>query len=229
MKDNNGLLYFDESSRGEEICFNIPRNSEKKSIFYKFKDDPDYIIKKSLISINEEELLYMLSKFNEIIDMVHKTKLPTMYYKENDITSGSIVYHFEEAKTLYEISKSKKLDKLMEVYKKDDDELHNLFILHNEMLDILEELYDNGVCYFDSNSTNFVFKDNNVHLIDFDPKYIYYGQKKKYLLQTLLSFDGLIDKIDNRLINYDEYLYFPVSFNGFRKHLVKIENRVRKR
>ena len=189
----------------------------------------NYIIKKSLCHFDKEKLLYMLSIFNEIKDNVHKTKLPTMYYKENNIISGSIVYHHKESKTLYEISRTKKLEKLMEVYKRDDDKLHNLFILYNEILDILEELYDNGVCYFDSNSTNFVFKDNDVNLIDFDPQYIYFRKSRGPLLQTLCSFDGLVDKMNNRFLAHDEFIYLPSGFNGFRKHLVKVENRVRKR
>ena len=229
MKDNNGLLFFDDSSKGKEIDFNIPYNKDRKSIFYEFNEDPNYIIKKSLCHFDKEKLLYMLSIFNEIKDNVHKTKLPTMYYKENNIISGSIVYHHKESKTLYEISRTKKLEKLMEVYKRDDDKLHNLFILYNEILDILEELYDNGVCYFDSNSTNFVFKDNDVNLIDFDPQYIYFRKSRGPLLQTLCSFDGLVDKMNNRFIAHDEFIYLPSGFNGFRKHLVKVENRVRKR
>ena len=38
MKDNNGLLFFDDSSKGKEIDFNIPYNKERKSIFYEFNE-----------------------------------------------------------------------------------------------------------------------------------------------------------------------------------------------
>ena len=228
MKDNNGLLWFNESSKGQEIEFIIPGTKQRNSTFYEFIDNPNFIIKKESKDFNREELLYMLSIFNDVNDNVIKTDLPTMYYKENDLICGSIVPYYGNSKTLYEISKTKKLEKLMEVYKKDDDVIHNLFMLQDEILDIMEELFDNNICYYDSNSTNFVFKDGNVHLIDFDPKYIYFDQKRRHLYQTLLGLDTLFDKINNRLLSYDEFPYIPRSFNGFRKHLVKIENKVRK-
>ena len=132
MKDNNGLLYFDETSKGKEIKFIIPGNEPPSSDFYNFIYNPNLIIKKSLVDFDRDKLLYMLNRFNEIKDKVKKTDLPTMVYIENNIISGSIVPYYEDSKTLFDISKTKKLEKLMEVYKKDDDRIHNLFILYND-------------------------------------------------------------------------------------------------
>jgi tRNA A-37 threonylcarbamoyl transferase component Bud32 len=103
-----------------------------------------------------------------------------------------------------------------------------MFILYNEILDIIEELYDNNIDYYDSNSTNFVFKDNNVHLIDFDYKHISYKNNRKSLYKVLIGIDDLVDRMNNRFLAHDEFIYFPRSFNSMRKHLVKLENRIRK-
>ena len=40
---------------------------------------------------------------------------------------------------------------------------------------------------------------------------------------------ALINLMTQRFFYYDEVLYFPRSIEGMRKHLVKLENKVRKR
>lgn len=226
--DNKGLSYFNETSKGEEITFKLS-GLEIKSEFYKLIDNPNYIIKKSFREINSEALLDMLYRFSEIKDKITLTDLPISYYLEDNVIAGSVIPYYEDSENLYNISKTKELSNLSKVYKRDDDNIRNLFILYSEIIDIIEELYDNGICYYDSNSTNFVFKDNKVHLIDFDPSYIKFNTRRKATIQTLSGIDDLADRMNGRFLSYDEWPYLPRSFNNLRKHLVKIENRVRKR
>ena len=40
---------------------------------------------------------------------------------------------------------------------------------------------------------------------------------------------ALINLMTERFFCYDEVLYFPRSIEGMRKHLIKLENKVRKR
>ena len=225
--DNKGLYYFDEKSIGKEIVFSLGK-LEIKSKFYEIIDNPFLIIKKS-DNINEDELLSMLLRFKDLYEHIEKTDLPVNYYKEKGIIKGQVIPYYEDSINLYNISKTKELDNLMNVYKKDDDKVHNLFLLYNDIVDIMEELYENGIYYYDSNSTNFVFKDNKVHLIDFDPKYVFFNKSKRRLIQTLAGIDDLVDRMNGRFLSHDEFIYMPRSFNGLRKHLVKIENRVRKK
>ena len=226
--DNNGLSFFNETNKGEEINFKL-NGLDIKSDFYKLIDNSNYIIKKSFKGINSEALLNMLSKFNEINNKIILTDLPVSYYIEDNKIVGSVIPYYEDSENLYNISITKDLNNLMKVYKRDDDNIHNLFILYSEIIDIIEELYDNGVCYYDSNSTNFVFKDNKVHLIDFDPGYIKFNTRRKATIQTLSGIDDLADRMNGRFLSYDEWPYLPRNFNKLRKHMIKIENRVRKR
>ena len=226
VKSNN-IAYLDESHKGEEIKFSLNK-LEIKSKFYEILDDPFFIIKQYEVS-DEEALFKMLLRFKEVHEHIEKTDLPISYYKENNITSGQIIPYYEDSANLYNLSMTKNLDRLMEVYKKDDDKVHNLFLLYQDIVDIIEELWDYDILYQDSNSTNFVFKDNKVHLIDFDPKYVILKNKKKSFIQTLCGLDDLADRMNGRFLGYDEFIYMPNSFKGLRKHLVKVENRVRKR
>jgi len=224
---NNGLLYLDESSKGEEVTFSL-KNLNINSKFYEVIDNPYYIIKQYNVK-NKEALFRMLLRFNEVVDKIERTDLPTMYYQENNFVNGQVIPYYDESANLYNLSLTKDLDELMKWYKKDDDKIHNLFLLYNDIIDIIEELRDYGILYEDSNSTNFVFKDNKVHLIDFDPKYVILKNNRKAFIQTMCGIDDLVDRMNNRFLNHDEYFYMPHSFNGLRKHFVKIENKIRKR
>ena len=58
-----------------------------------------------------------------------------------------------------------------------------------KVLNIIKELYDNGIIYVDIKSDNIVIKDNIFHLIDFDERYVKFRDSKyQYMhLKHLLS------------------------------------------
>ena len=228
--DKNGLVYYDEKDKGNEVDFHLPKNFEIKSKFFEVIDNPSVIIKQPLTDFNEDRELEMLIEFNKVHDDIKKTDLPVSYYKENNDIVGTVVPYYDKSISLYTLSKKRdsRLYQLMEVYKRDDDAIRNLFILYREIIDLMEELYNYGICYYDSNSTNYVIKDNNVHLIDFDPKHISFETKRRNLYQVLIGIDDLIDRMNNRFVLYDEFPFLPHTFDGLRKHLIKIENKVRK-
>lgn len=225
--DQYGINCYDENDRGKEIVFFLGGKLEIKSKFYEIINEPNNIIKcPSLIDYDKE--IEMLQRFNDIRKDVKKTDLPSGYYQEKSIIRGEVIPYYMEAPTLFDLSIDKDKSKINNYYYKSDDKIRNMFILYNEILDIIEELYDNNICYYDSNSTNFVFKDNNVHLIDFDYKHISYKKNRRSLYKVLIGIDDLVDRMNNRFLAHDEFIYFPRSFNSMRKHLVKLENRIRK-
>ena len=224
--DNKGLSYYDESSKGEEIVFSLDKLIIR-SKFYELLDNPNYIIKKTKVD-NIDSLLNMLLRFNEVNDSIHKTDLPINYYMENDTVNGMIIPYYKDSITLYSLSKTYELKNLMKYYYHDDDMLHNLYLLYNDIIDVIEELYENGICYYDSNATNFVFKDNKVHLIDFDYKYLSFNINNRNKHTTVDGLYGLIDKMNGRFLLRNDLIHIFNSFDSLRKYLVKKENKIRK-
>ena len=230
--DNQGLPYFNELDKGKQIVFNVPKNQNKKTIksnFYELLTLKDYLIKYSNTTLNNEAYFTMLKIFKDIQNKINLTDLPIGYYKENEILKGTIIPYYKSSISLLETTKNKNLNDLNKFYHHDDDKLHNLYILLNKILDILEELQDNGISYIDSNPSNFLIKDNQIKLIDFDPKYLLYGLNNKNINATLKRFDDLVYvlHLDFKIANLP--IYKAKNFKTMRKHLVKLENKMRKR
>lgn len=230
--DDLGIPYFNKSDKGEQIFCTLPKSRYKKttnSYFYKLLTLKDYIIKYSKKEISKDEYLNMLKVFQDVKENITLTDFPIGYYEEESILKGTIIPYYQDSISLLQTTENKSLADLKKYYYHDDDDLHNLYVLLNNILDILEELQNNGISYIDSNPSNFLIKDNQIKLIDFDPKYLYYGLNNKNICATLLRFDDLIFflhlnfKLDNLAIHQSK------NFKAMRKHLVKLENKMRKK
>ncbi|MBP5683830.1 MAG: hypothetical protein J6X02_01060 [Bacilli bacterium] len=231
--DKNGLIYYTQHDKGEEIIFEKDinkKNPDEISRFYKLNNHPELIIKYAIKNFDNEKVRYMLRTFMELQKRVYLTKLPTSYYMEDGIMKGTIIPYYDKGISLNTVSLTKKIDELMKYYYHDEDILHNLFILFSDIMDILEELVDNNVIYFDTNPGNFVLINNRIQLIDFDPEYdrIVYEVNKKNIVKMLIEFDRLVFLVTKRFGIADLCYYNPRNIQSYRKHLVKIENKIRK-
>ena len=230
--DSQGLPYFNISDKGKKIIFHTPNNKNKKtnkSSFYELLTLKDYLIKYSHTVLDKDTYFMMLKTFKDTQDKITLTNLPIGYYEEKDTLKGTIIPYYKDSISLAEITESKNLDNLSKYYFHDDDKLHNLYILLNNILDILEELQNNGICYIDSNPSNFLIKDNQIKLIDFDPKYILYGLNNKNINATLTRFDDLVFYLHLHFQLDNLAIYKAKNFKTMHKHLVKLENKMRKR
>ena len=226
-----GLLCYDESDKGEEIILSEgPRKKtdSSKSQFFRVINDPNHIIKYSVTGLNVDATVKMLGHFQLVKNSVTMTDLPTSLYKEDGKITGIVIPYYENGQSLYNISETHSLEELSKYFKHDDDELHNLFILLSNILDILEELKDNDILYTDSNMGNFIFKDNKVHLIDFEPPYVLHEQNKENIKKVLHWYDTLMFLLNRRFELIELCSYKPKDFEHMRKRLVKVENKVRK-
>ena len=230
--DYIGLTSFNELDKKKQIFFKNPiTKSEKvvKSDFYNLATLDNYIIKIPHKKLNKEDYLTMLKIFNELKDKITLTDFPIGYYEEDEILKGTVIPYYKNSVALLDIVESKSLDVLKKYYYHNDDKLHNLYILLNEILTILEELQNNNISYIDSNPSNIIIKDNQVKLIDFEPQYLRYGSNNQNIKTTLYRFDDLVYclhsdfKLDNLVI------YQAKNFTTMRKHLVKLENKIRKK
>lgn len=226
--DNNGFTYYDETSKGELVTFSNIDNIKINNNFFHLLDNPNYIIKKS-DDLNLDRLMIMLDRFNKLKNVIKLTDFPLSYYMENNKIEGTVIPYYPDTIPLYTISKTRKISNLTPLYNHDEDCIRNVFCLYNDILDIFQELLDNGVFYYDSNSTNFVFSNNEVKLIDFDPKRVLFDGIHKEYKTVIDGVYALINLMTERFFYYEEVLYFPRSIEGMRKHLVKLENKVRKK
>jgi len=229
--DNNGLIYFDEISKGKEILFPIIQNKKEKnskSTFYELLKFENYLIK-CTPTLDKAKVFTMLRLFNELKEKITLTDLPIGYYQENKTFKGTIVPYYTNSISLYQITKNYDLINLNNYYLHDDDIIHNLYLLFYDILDILEELQNNGISYLDSNPSNIILKDNQVKLIDFEPQYLKYGINKNNIKETLSRYDDLIFHTHLNFGLDNLAIYNSKDFKAMRKHLIKLENRIRKK
>ena len=230
--DNNNLIFFDKTSKGQEIKFEntqAKKPKQEKSKFYEVLEHPEYIIKYSQKKLKDYDIYKMLTIFSKLKEKITSTDLPIAHYQEDNILKGIVVPYYNDSVSLYQITSTKNLNELTKYYHHDDDKLHNLYLLLNDALNILEELQNNNICYIDSNPGNFILKDNQVKLIDFEPNYLKYGLTNENIKILLERYDDLI---------CNSHLYFQLdnlpiykakNFKIMRNHLIKLENKTRKR
>ena len=230
--DDFGIPYFNESDKGKQIFHTLPKSRYKKttnSYFYELLTLKDYIIKYSKKEIPKDEYLNMLKIFKDTKEKITLTDFPIGYYEEGNIFKGTIIPYYPNSISLLQTTENRTLADLKKHYYHDDDNLHNLYVLLNNILDILEELQNNGISYLDSNPSNFLIKDNKIKLIDFEPKYLYYGLNNKNICATLLRFDDLVFFLHLNFKLDDLAIHQAKNFKAMRKHLVKLENKMRKK
>ena len=136
--DSQKLHYFDETDKGKEIIFSNLTNKKDNSKFYELLNIKNYIIKYPKKELTEEDIFNMLNHFSQT--NTHLSDLPIAYYKEKDTLKGTVIPYYQDSISLYEVINNKDLLKLSQHYHHDDDKLHNLYLLLN---DILKEIpYD---------------------------------------------------------------------------------------
>ena len=230
--DRFGLYYFDENSKGNEIIFPpslTKKDKESKSKFYELLTIKNYLIKYSQNELNYKEIYKMLKLFLESQSNITLTDLPIAYYQENTKLKGTIIPYYQNSISLYRIINNNNLKYLQNYYHHDNDKLHNLYLLLNDILNILEELANNNIIYLDTNISNFVIKNNQIKLIDFEPQYIKYETNNANIKRLLSSFDDLLYAICSKLKLDNLAIYNSKSFKNTRNYLIKVENKIRKK
>ena len=182
--DDFGILYIDESYQLNDRVPYYDNYDGIKSLFFKFTSTDDYIIKYHLEKLNKKEVYQMLFKIYHIGgNTFTNVDFPIGYYKENSKIKGLIIPNYANSISMKEALLNDILDRY---YYKSDDKKENIYLLLNDILKILEDLYNNGIIYTDVNPGNFIIYHNEVKIIDFDPKYIFYEDADCYYLKALL-------------------------------------------
>ena len=230
--DRFGMYYFDENTKGNEIIFPpslTKKDTENKSKFYELLTIKNYLIKYSRKELNYKEIYKMLKLFIESQSKIALTDLPIAYYQENMKLKGLIVPYYQNSTSLYQIIKNNNLNDLYKYYFHDDDKIHNLYLLLNDILDVLEELSNNNILYLDTNASNFIIENNQIKLIDFEPQYLKYEINKENIKRLLTNYDDLLYTICLNLKLDNLAIHNSKNFKNMRNYLTKLENKIRKR
>ena len=191
--DNYGFLYLDEEYHFKnKIMYDESRNT--KSIFFKIDSTDEYVVKYHKEKLNRREVLRMLFHFYNVKNnSLNNIDFPIGYYKENNHIKGLIVYNYQDAVSLRQVIINNNLSCY---YNHSLNEQENVLLLLNDILKIIEDLYNNGIIYTDINPGNFIIYKNEVKIIDFDPRYLFYEDDEDcYLKKTMANYRDLVNYV----------------------------------
>ena len=228
--DKNGLFYIDNDSfKKYSLRFN---DIEKINLcnFYELLSTEDYIIKCSN-TINNEKTIEMLLKFQKYQGLIKKTDFPIGYYLDNGDIKGLIIPYYSNSPSLMTIKRTYDLAELSKYYYHSDDIIKNVYLLCMDIINIVEELYQKKIYYLDVHDGNFVFSNNEVKLIDFDPNYIEFSDNEKkdnfYILTYCL--ENMIIYFFKKLKIFNLSYQNINSFDDMRSYVKKIGSNLKSR
>ena len=231
--DNNGFFYIkdDYIKKYPERLINIECNGIPNSYFYELLTSSNYAIKYNLFPLNKDGLLNMLLNLQKAQRYIKNIDFPIGYYVDNYEIYGEIIRFYKNAPSLYTVTKKQDINEVSKYYYHDEDSIHNLYMMLLDILNLIEELFDNNIFYTDIHTGNFVIHKNHVKLIDFDYQFIHFNSKKslEMLKIILFNYESLV-YILNKKFNMGEYsLDNPANFKDAKIMLKQMENNVRKR
>lgn len=143
---------------------------------------------------NDEKLIYNL---NKVRNNVRLTDFPTGVVTCEGNIIGQIIPYYVDSESVYSVAKKYKDVNIAKYYRK--------------MLNILKELYDNGIIYVDTHAKNYLIVKNDIKLIDFDNHFIDFENSKFKYENMIFTFVNMLKTINSLIgINYE------LSFKGIR-------------
>ena len=234
--DKNGLLYYDD----DRILLHIPLNIDQREVnenkyypsgFYRIPGTDEYIIKYCYTVYTRKEIETIKEMLMKLIDKqkeIPEIDFPIGYFKFGNKLAGQIIKYYPNGISFDNILNKEDIELLGKYYAHDEDNIHNLFLLFNDVLNLLYKMFENGIYYNDTNPGNIILNDNEAKLIDFDMHYINFDNKDLrlknimagycYLLKDVLTKFSLVDGVNREFNNFEEA-------KAFTK---KLENNVRR-
>lgn len=233
--DKEGLLYTKDKKIIRENSLLIDNRFFEndryyQNGFYPLSSTDEYIVKYSYTPyMKQEREAYKEMLFN----LVNKQKdvpdvdFPIGYFRHRRKLAGLIVPYYKNGISCDNIFKHQDINEIKQYYYHDEDDIRNLFLLLEDVLNLIYEMFENGVYYSDINSGNLVLTDNQVKIIDFDPRFVKFKDKDKRLEIIMMTYNWLIREV---MKYFDFPYYFVEDFQNFehvKVYTKKLENRVR--
>ena len=234
-KDKDGLLYLVDNTIFNRSYLEIDKRHDideyYQNYFYSINSTDEYIIKHSCTEFTRkqiEKIKKMLSILIEKQKDVKSVDFPIAYFVYTKKLCGLIIKYYKDGISCDNVIKLRDIEYLGKYYSHDADNIHNLFMLFNDILSIIEELLDNSIYYTDINPGNIVLHDNKVKLIDFDYRFVHFQENNLRYKIVMSGYDYLIKEI-LRCYNLEYNVDSLNNIDEAKKYLKTIENNVRKR
>jgi len=234
--DDNGLLYTDDIDLIRQRPLNLDNRSFENERYYSneffpLKSTEDYILKFSTTVFTRREA----KKIKEMLDiLVRKQKdisnvdFPVGYYVFKKKICGLIVPYYKNGISCDHIFNHRDIEELGKYYSHDEDNLHNITLLLYDLLDLIYEMYENGIYYSDMNPGNIIITDNQIKLIDFDYRFVTFNDKDIKLRNIMSCYRWLLNYIIDKYKLGDTIYYRPIDFEDAKHYTKKLENSLRK-
>lgn len=234
--DNNNIGYIDINNIILERKQFINQDYDSKEIILVKKDfyltnSKDYLLKiNKNIDKNDARLHELTVQLINKQCEIKNVDLPIGIVLNNQDVIGQIIRYYNNSKSLKSICLNEDLESLQKYIYRDDDSLHNLFLVYLEVLNILEELFENNISYLDVNGGNFVIYNNQVKIIDFEPEYI---SLKKMRYNEHIILNNYLETLGHliKALGINEYYDCVMSdkeFSKIRTKVIDFENRIRR-
>lgn len=241
LVDKKGIGYIDISDGSiplerknfevKEINFRTGMPYEQKKDFYFLPSSSDYLLKiNKNVFRNDSKNYKLVRKLVELQPKINNIDLPIGYVKYENNVVGQIIRYYDNAESLKYISFTRDLYNLQKHICLDDDILRNLFMVYLDILEKLEVLYDNGILYLDVHGGNFVMKDNEVKIIDFDKNYVDFSMIRYNVSVLFLNYFRMINNT-NKMFGISSTIECPLNdkkFDVVRQKVKDFENQIRR-
>ena len=140
-------------------------------------------------------------------DNIKLTTLPLGIIKENGIIIGQLIKYYNNSKTLKDFFKENK----------DIDPISYYF----KVLDIIEELVQNNICYEDVHGGNFLVIENQLKLIDFSQHRVKINEHYKGMYYNMFqNFASMVNRLNIEILQRQdqERLILPSEIKNELEH-----------
>ena len=232
--DDNGIYYLDiDDLELTELYFEeLLKTNHSMSKFYLIDGNNDYILKHTPYPLifNKTRTMNMLKNMDYMKDNIKKVDFPIGYFIENNRFTGTIIPYYDEGISIRNFLRKKCFEDLSYIYFHDVDEINNLMNLYIDMLDVIEELYNNDIVYLDIvHGGNFIIWNNEIKLIDFEPGLVKFTRNKEmYYKRMIESLCYLINCMNHRFKINDCILDPGENFEETKDNVKKMEKYLRR-
>ena len=231
--DKDGLYYLDNHEILTPFVFNeLVKAYTPRRQFYKIDGTDDYVIKDSTMrpmwfnGIKQKSLLLDLKEKQPDFDNI---EFPIGYYLNNEKIKGTIIPYYPDSMSLRRILNTYDNKQINDYYLHSEDELDNLIILCLDILNMISSMYKDDIAYVDIHSGNFLFYNNEVKLIDFEPGYVFVTTKKYKHYQDILRNYGFLISAVLRKFGYRDFYYTPGdSFSEAEDRVLSLKKQLKR-
>lgn len=235
--DKEGLLYTEDKKLLQRKMLLIDNRSFEneryyQNGFYPMLSTDEYIIKYAFTALTKKEreaYKKMLSELVEKQDKIPNVDFPIGYFRERRKLEGLIIRYYKDGVSCDQVFNTQDIEALGKFYYHDEDSIRNIFLLLEDVLNRVYEMFENGIYYSDLNPGNIILTDNKAKIIDFDPRFVKFDNKDKRLEIILATYSWLIRET-MKFINFYYYIDASVkSFEDMKNYTKKLENKIRSR